>query len=55
MLLLYKPVESNANYNQMQEAVTTIDHWMHMFHNFLMLNAAKCKHNHGNNKEQDTL
>ena len=51
-LLLYKPVESNADYNRVQEDVTTIDHWMS--HNFLTLNATKCKHNHGNNKEQDT-
>ena len=41
-LLLYKPVESNADYNRMQEDVTTIDHWMS--HNFLTLNATKCKH-----------
>ena len=36
-LLLYKPVESNADYNQVQEDVPIIDHWMS--HNFLMLNA----------------
>ena len=36
-LLLYKPVESNADYNRMQEDVTTIDHWMS--HN--LLNATK--------------
>ena len=41
-LLLYKPVESNADCNRMQEDVTTIDHWMS--HNFLTLNATKCKH-----------
>ena len=41
-LLLYKPVESNADYNQVQEVVTTIDYWMS--HNFLTLNATKCKH-----------
>ena len=41
-LLLYKPVESYADYNTMQEDVTTIDHWMS--HNFLTLNATKCKH-----------
>ena len=40
-LLLYKPVESNADYNRVQEDVTTIDHWMS--HNFLTLNATKCK------------
>ena len=37
----YKPVESNADYNQVQEDVTTIDHWMSR--NFLTLNATKCK------------
>ena len=36
-LLLYKPVESNADYNRMQEDVTTIDH--RMSHN--LLNATK--------------
>ena len=40
-LLLYKPVESNADYNRVQEDETTIDHWMS--HNFLTLNATKCK------------
>ena len=40
-LLLYKPVESNADYNRAQEDVTTIDIWMS--HNFLTLNATKCK------------
>ena len=39
--LLYKPVESNADYNWVQEDVTTIDHWMS--HNFLTQNATKCK------------
>ena len=37
----YKPVESNADYNQVQEDVITIDHWMSR--NFLTLNATKCK------------
>ena len=41
-LLLYKPVESYAEYNQMQEDITTIDHWMS--HNSLTLNTTKCKH-----------
>ena len=41
-LLLYKPVESNADYNRVQEDVTTIDYWMS--YNFLTLNATKCKH-----------
>ena len=36
-LLLYKPVESNADYNQVQEDVPIIDHCMS--HNFLTLNA----------------
>ena len=27
-LLLYKPVENDADYNRVQEDVTTIDHWM---------------------------
>ena len=40
-LLLYKPVESNADYNRVQEDVTTIDIWMS--HNYLTLNATKCK------------
>ena len=41
-LLLYKSVKSNADYNRVQEDVTTIDYWMS--HNFLTLNATKCKH-----------
>ena len=40
-LLLYKPVESDADYNRVQEDVTTIDRWMSQ--NFLTLNATKCK------------
>ena len=40
-LLLYKPVESYADYNRVQD-VTTIDYWMS--HNSLTLNATKCKH-----------
>ena len=38
-LLLYKPVDSNADYNRVQEDLTTIDHWMS--HNFLMLNTTQ--------------
>jgi len=40
-LLLYKPVESNADCNRVQEDLTTIDRWMP--HNFLTLNVTKCK------------
>jgi len=40
-LLPYKPVDSNADYNRVQEDLTTIDHWMS--HNFYMLKATKCK------------
>lgn len=37
-----------ANYNQIQEDVTSIEQWM--TDNFLTLNATKCKH--VNNKEK---
>jgi len=40
-LLLYKPVDSNADYSRVQEDLTTIYHWMSR--NSLTLNAAKCK------------
>jgi len=40
-LFLYKPVDSNADYNRVLEDLTTIDHWMSR--NSLTLNTAKCK------------
>ena len=40
-ILLYRSIETNADYNQMQEDVTSIEQWM--TGNFLTLNAAKCK------------
>ena len=40
-LLLYKPVDSNADYSRVQEDLTTIDHWMSR--NSLTLNTTKCK------------
>ena len=40
-LLLYKPVDSNADYSRVQEDLTTIDHWTSR--NSLTLNTIKYK------------
>ena len=42
-ILLYRSIETNADYNQMQEDVTSVEQWM--TENFLTPNAAKCKQN----------
>ena len=40
-ILLYRSIETNADYNLMQEDVTSIEQWM--TDNSLTLNATKCK------------
>ena len=39
-ILLYRSIETNADYNQMQEDVTSIEQWM--TENFLTLSSNKC-------------